>query len=93
MLKRVLPSALTVAALGVAAAGYPVPDFAQDLPARCLPQETAVGPLHDGCNDFVRFGMSGPMIIPGQALAVDATGSINRDIMKDAVEPGSDSPQ
>jgi hypothetical protein len=33
------------------------------------------------------------MIIPGQALAVDATGSINRDIMKDAVEPGSDSPQ
>jgi hypothetical protein len=87
MLKRVLPSALTVAALGVAAAGYPVPDFAQDLPARCLPQE------HDGCNDFVRFGMSGPMIIPGQALSVDATGSINRDIMKDAVEPGSDSPQ
>jgi hypothetical protein len=67
MLKRVLPSALATAALGVATAGYSVADFAQDLPARCLPQETAVGPLHDGCNGFVRFGMTGPMIIPGQA--------------------------
>ena len=91
MLKRVLPSILAAAALGVAASGYSVPDFAQDLPARCLPQETAVGPLHDGCNGFVRFGMTGPMIIPGQALDVEATGSITRSTTKDAAEPGSDS--
>jgi hypothetical protein len=93
MLKRVLPSALAMAAMGIATAGHPVPDFAQDLPAHCLPQETAVGPLHDGCNGFVRFGMTGPMIIPGQALDVEATGSINRDMPKDAAEPGSGSTQ
>ena len=75
MLKRVLPSTLAAAALGVAASGYSVPDFAQDLPARCLPQETAVGPLHDGCNGFIRFGMTGPMIIPGQALDVMPQGA------------------
>jgi hypothetical protein len=93
MLKRLLPSALATAALGVAASGHPVPDFAQNLPARCLPQETAVGSLHDGCNGFVRFGMTGPMIIPGQALDVEATGSISRGMTKDAAEPGSGSPQ
>ncbi len=93
MLERVLPSTLAAATLGVAASGYSVPDFAQALPARCLPQETAVGPIHDGCNGFIRFGMTGPMIIPGQALDVDATGSINRGMTKDAAEPGSDRPQ
>jgi hypothetical protein len=93
MLKRLLPGALATTALGVATAGYSVPDFAQDLPAHCLPQETAVGPLHDGCNGFVRFGMTGPMIIHGQALDVEATGSISRGITKDAAEPGSGSPQ
>jgi hypothetical protein len=93
MLKRVLPNTLAAAALGVATSSYSVPDFASDLPARCLPQETAVGPLHEGCNGLVRFGMTGPMIIPSQALDVDATGSSNRDMMKDTVEPGSDSPQ
>src|SRR4051794_1726871 len=84
MLKRAFPGALAAAALGVAASGSSVPDFAQNLPARCLPQATAVGPLHDGCNGLVRFGMTGPMVIPGQAFDVEATGSITRGMTKDA---------
>jgi hypothetical protein len=93
MLKRALPSALAAAALGVAASGYSVPDFAQNLPARCLPQEAAVGSLHDGCNGLVRFGMTGAMVMPGQALDVEATGSITRGMTNDAAETGRNSPQ
>jgi hypothetical protein len=92
MLKRALPSALAAAALGVAASGYSVPDFAQNLPARCLPQEAAVGSLHDGCNGLVRFGMTGPMVMPGHALEVEATGSITSGLTNNVAEPGS-SPQ
>ena len=93
MLKRVLPSALAAAALGVAAFGFSVPDFAQNLPARCLPQGIATGPLHDGCNGLVGFGMTGPMVMPGQALDVEATGSITRGMLHHAAEPDSNSPQ
>ncbi len=93
MLRGALPSALAAAALGVAASGYWVPDFAQNLPARCLPQATAIGPLHDGCNGLIRFGMTGLMVMPGQALDVEATGSINRSMTNDAAEKGRNSPQ
>lgn len=79
MLKRALPTALMAAALGVAAPGSSVPDFAQNVPARCLPQETQTGLLQDGCSAIVTFGMSGPRVLPGQATDIEATGSIRRN--------------
>jgi hypothetical protein len=80
MLKRTFSGTLAAAALGVVASGGSIPDFAQNLPARCLPQETRT----DGCSGFVRFGMSGLMVVPGQAPDVEATGSITRSVSDDA---------
>ncbi len=74
MLKRVFPGAWVGLALGVAVSGYPVPEFGQNLPARCMPQE--VDASQETCNGIVRFGMNGPALIPGHALDVEATGSI-----------------
>jgi hypothetical protein len=76
MLKSAFPGALVAAVLGVAALGSSIPEFAQNMPARCLPQETQTGIVHDGCGGAVTFGMNGPMVVPGQAPDVEATGSI-----------------
>jgi hypothetical protein len=89
MLKRTFSGTLAAAALGVAASGGSIPDFAQNLPARCLPQETRTDALNDGCSGFVRFGMSGLMVVPGQAPDVEATGSVTRSVNDDA-EAGDD---
>ncbi|PVE23339.1 hypothetical protein DC522_16530 [Microvirga sp. KLBC 81] len=78
MLKHAFPGALAAAVLGVAVSGSSIPDFAQGLPARCLPENWSGG-LQDGCNGFVTFGMNGPMVVPGQAPEVEATGSITRN--------------
>jgi hypothetical protein len=78
MLKRTFPGALAAAVMGVAASGSSLPDFAQDMPARCLPQEGQAGALYDGCGGAVTFGMNGPMVVPGQAPDIEATGSITR---------------
>ncbi|WP_262029583.1 hypothetical protein [Microvirga sp. Mcv34] len=86
MLKRAFPSALIAAVLGVAASEPSVPDFAQNVPARCLPQENGAGLLPDGCSDIVTFGMNGPMVLPGQAPDIEATGSINRNGRGSSVE-------
>lgn len=79
MLKRAFPTALVAAVLGVAASGSPVLDFAQNVPARCLPQESQTGLLQDGCSAIVTFGMSGPRMLPGQAPDIEATGSIRQN--------------
>ncbi len=84
MLKRTFPGALAAAVMGVAASGASLPDFAQDMPARCLPQEGQAGAFHDGCSGAVTFGMSGPMVVPGQAPDIEATGSITRTMSDDS---------
>jgi hypothetical protein len=84
MLKRTFSGTLTAVALGVAASGVSIPDFVQNLPARCLPQETRTDALNDGCSGFVRFGMSGLIVVPGQAPDVEATGSVTRSVDDDA---------
>jgi hypothetical protein len=92
MLKRVFPSALAAAVLGVGASGSSIPEFAQNLPPHCLPQEIQVGVL-DGCSGTLTFGMSGPMVVPGQAPDIEATGSISRNVREDAVTGGNDRPE
>lgn len=89
MPKHAFPGALAAVVLGVAVSGSSVPDVTQDLPTRCLPQETGSGAFQDGCNGFVTFGMSGPMVVPGQIPEVEATGSIPRNAGED---PATDSP-
>jgi hypothetical protein len=89
MLKRTFSGPLAAAALGVAASGASIPDFAQNLPARCLPQETRAGTLNDGCSGFVRFGVSGLRVVPGQTPDVEATGSVTRSVNEGA-ETGDD---
>ncbi|MBA1158958.1 hypothetical protein [Microvirga mediterraneensis] len=86
MLKRAFPSALIAAVLGVAASGSSVPDFAQNVPARCLPQEMRAGLLPDECGGIVTFGVNGPMVLSGQAPDIEATGSINRNGRDSSVE-------
>ncbi|MBB4039940.1 hypothetical protein GGR34_001587 [Microvirga flocculans] len=93
MLKRALPGALAAVVLGVAAAGSSFPEFAQNMPARCLPQEIQTGGLHDGCGGAVTFGMNGPMVVPGQAPDVEATGSITGRMSDDAAQHHSDNPE
>ena len=78
MLKRTFPGALAAAVIGVAASGSSLPDFAQNVPVRCLPQEIQAGVLHDGCSGAVTFGMNGPMVVTSRAPDVEATGSIIR---------------
>ena len=80
MPKRTFSGPLAAAALGVATAGASIPDFAQNLPARCLPQETQADTLNDGCSGSIRFGMSGLVVVPGQAPDVEATGSVTRSV-------------
>lgn len=93
MLKHTFPGALAAAVLGVAASGSSLPDFAQDMPARCLPQEGQDGVLHDWCSGAVTFGMSGPMLVPGQAPDIEATGSIPRPMRDDSTENSGDRPE
>lgn len=78
MLKHAFPGAFAAAVLGAAVSGSPILDFAQDLPARCLPQDTQSGGHHDGCRGVVTFGMSGPRVVSGPTADVEATGSIPR---------------
>jgi hypothetical protein len=89
MLKYAFSGPLAAAVLSVAASGTSIPDFAHNLPARCLPQETQADSLNDGCSGSVRFGMSGLMVVPGQAPDVEATGSVTRSVNDDA-EAGDD---
>lgn len=93
MLKRTLPGALAAAVVGIATSGSSIPEFAQNIPARCLPQEIQTGGLHDGCGGAVTFGMNGPMVVPGQAPDVEATGSITGRISDGAAGHSSDSPE
>ncbi|MDG2570546.1 hypothetical protein P7L87_23540 [Vibrio parahaemolyticus] len=93
MLKHTFPGALAAAVLGVAASGSSIPDFAQNMPARCLPQEIQTGTLYDGCSGAVMFGMNGPMVVPGRTPDVEATGSITRGVPNDAAQHGSDNPE
>ncbi len=93
MLKRTFPGALAAAVIGVAASGSSLPDFAQDMPARCLPQEVQASALHDGCSGAVTFGMRGPMVVPGQAPDIEATGSITRTMSEDSTGGSSDRPE
>lgn len=93
MLKSAFPGALAAAVLGIAASGSSIPEFAQNMPARCLPQEGQASPLHDGCGGAVTFGMNGPMVVPGQAPDVEATGSITSGMPEDAAQHGSDNPE
>ena len=90
MLKHAFPGAFAAVVLGAAVSGTSIPDLTQDLPARCLPQETWSGGLEDGCNGYVTFGMNGPMMVPGQAPEVEATGSITRNRIDDAAERSID---
>ncbi|WP_445502817.1 hypothetical protein [Microvirga sp. G4-2] len=93
MRRHAFPGAFAAAALGVAVSGSSIPDLTQDLPARCLPQETRSDGLQDGCNGFVTFGMTGPMVMPGQAPEVEATGSISRNGKDDAAAGHTDLPE
>jgi len=93
MLKSAFPGALAAAVLGVAASGSSIPEFAQNMPARCLPQEIRTGILHDGCGGAVTFGMNGPIVVPGQAPDVEATGSITGRMPDDAAQHSSDNPE
>ena len=92
MLKRAFPGALAAVVLGVAASGSSIPDYAQNVPARCLPQEIQTGVLHDGCSGAVTFGMTGPMVVTGQASDVETTGSITRGMRDDATKSSDDRP-
>jgi hypothetical protein len=91
MLKRTFSGTLAAAAFGVAASGALIPDFAQNLPARCLPQETQADTRTNGCSGLVTFGMSGLMVVPGQAPDVEATGSVTRSVNDDAKDDTSSS--
>lgn len=93
MLKSALPGALAATVLGIAASGSSIPEFAQNMPARCLPQEGQAGALYDGCGGAVTFGMNGPMVVPGQAPDVEATGSITSGMPEDAAQHDSDNPE
>ncbi len=93
MLKRAFPGALAAAVLGVAASGSSIPEFAQTMSARCLPQELQTGAFYDGCGGAVTFGMNGPMVVPGQAPDVEATGSITGRMSDHEVQHGSDNPE
>jgi hypothetical protein len=93
MLKRTFPGALAAAVLGVAISGSSIPDFAQDMPARCLPQEVQARVLHDGCRGAVTFGMNGPMVVPDQAPDIEATGGITRTMTDGSIENSGDRPE
>lgn len=93
MLKRAFPGALAAAVLGVAPSGSSTLEFPQAMPARCLPQELQTGAFYDGCGGAVTFGMNGPMVVPGQAPDVEATGSITSGMPEDAAQHGSDNPE
>lgn len=93
MLKHAFPCAFAAVVLGVGVSGSSVPDLTQDLPARCLPQETRSDGLQDGCNGFVTFGMNGPMIVPGHDPEVEATGSITRNGKDEAAGRNTERPE
>jgi hypothetical protein len=93
MLGRAFPGTLAAALLVGAASGSLIPDFAPDIPARCLPQEIQAGVLHDGCSGAVTFGMTGPTVVPSQAPDVEATGSIIDRMSNDATQHSSDNPE
>ena len=90
MLKRAFPTTLIAAALGIAASGSLAPDFAQNVPARCLPQESRTELLQDGCGAIVTFGISGPRVLPGQAPDVETTGSVRRNGSDGPAEAGQE---
>jgi len=92
MLKRRFSGALAAAIMGVAASGSSLTDFAQHMPAPCLPREVQAGAHQDGCAGAVMFGMNGPMVVPGQAPDIGATGSVPRNMRNDSTEISGDHP-
>lgn len=89
MRERVFPGALLAAALGLGTSGPPFSDFAQHVPARCLPEKLKIGAFHDGCSGAITFGMRGPMVVPGRTPDIEVTGSTASGLGSDAEEGGS----